>query len=122
MEKEFHLNENGVCMNPNVQSIVSGKFRAMIKTAKIDGKWYCAHSFDTPTGGWSCGVTKDKREEFNTEHEAISCVARKGIKWFKDEIEWYAKGGKVLNVPEFIFDELENLTKHHPVQLELFDL
>ena len=65
MEKVFDFNEFGICMNPNVQSFVSGKYRAMIETAPIDGRWYYGCMLDTPTSGFG---SRDLTLQPNQKH------------------------------------------------------
>lgn len=111
-EKVFDLNEHGVCMNPNTQSIASGLFKAMIETAKIDGKWYYGVWFNTPLVGNVKGASKSGRA-FEKEQDAIKEAAQEGLDFFK--------GRSCEKVPQFIFDELKKLSKPQPVQLSLFD-
>lgn len=120
MEKVFDFNEFGICMNPNVQSFVSGKYRAMIETAPIDGRWYYGCMLDTPTSGFGSGVCK-QGPDFATESEALAAVAKKSIEWFDEDTEWHKKAGKKRIVPQFIYDELKKLLHPQPVQLCLFD-
>jgi len=121
MEKVFDFNEFGICMNPNVQSFVSGKYRAMIETAPIDGRWYYGCMLDTPTSGSGSGVSKDHTGGFDTEELALAAVAKKSIEWFDEDTEWHKKAGKKRIVPQFIYDELKKLLHPQPIQLSLFD-
>ena len=107
-EKQFHLNECGVCLNPNVQSFVSKKCKATIETAMIDGKWYCGWFFSTPVSGTCSGVSKSKIG-YDTEKDAIAYIAQRGIQWFSKEKD-----------SDFIISELKKLTRSQPVQLSLW--
>ena len=106
-EKQFHLNDCGVVMNPNTQSFVDKKCRATLSTAMIDGKWYNGFDFMTPTSGSGSGVSKCKNA-FDSEKEALADVAKKGMEWFADK-------------SKFIVNELKALTQPQLVQLSLFD-
>lgn len=119
--KEFDFNEHGVCMNPNVSSIVSGRYKVMIETAMVNDKWVYGFWLDTPVSGWVNGVSIANKDESDTEQQANAKAAKKAIEWFEHEIEWHKKAGRPLSVPNFIFDELKSLLKPKPVQLSLFD-
>ena len=126
MEKVFDFNENGVCINPNVFSFVSGRYKVMIETAMIDDKWDYGFWLDTPNSGWVNGISKNVPDPdlFNTESEAIAKAAARAIEWFEHEIDWHNKAQRPIKVPQFIFDELKKLLKPQrpkPVQLSLFD-
>ena len=107
-EKQFHLNDCDICMNPNVQSFVSKKCKATLKTAMIDDKWYCGWDFQTAISGTGCGVSKSK-DGYGTEQDAIASIAQQGIQWFSKEKD-----------SDFIIKELKKLTGKQPVQLSLW--
>lgn len=108
-------------MNPNVSSIVSGRYKVMIETAMVNDKWVYGFWLDTPVSGWVNGVSIANKDESDTEQQANAKAAKKAIEWFEHEIEWHKKAGRPLSVPNFIFDELKSLLKPKPVQLSLFD-
>ena len=114
-EKQFDFNDVGVCMNPNTQSIASGNYRATIKTALIDNKWYCGIDTSTPVSGWGYGVSESSKEKFDTEQDAIAYIAQRASEWFQHELK------QGMKVPQFIFDELKALSRPRPIQLSLFD-
>ncbi len=123
MEKVFDFNEHGVCTNPNALSFASGRFKVMIETAIVKGKWSYGFKFDTPTSGWCCGISlKWKDDDLSeTESQAMSKAAQRAIEFFDDDVEWHRKAGQKRSVPQFIYDELKKLLHPQPVQLSLFD-
>lgn len=119
MKKEFIINENGVCINPNRVEYGDNKWGYVIKTAKIDGKWYFAYDCYHPNGGCGCGVSADKTyKAFNSEHEAISAASTKVHNYFSRG--FYSAYDKKDFAPPKLIQSLKQLRK--PVQLTLFDL
>lgn len=113
--KEFVFNDCNICINPNKVDGQVKKFRWQITTALYNGKWTYGYSFDTPTGGWGCGVWKD-RESYTSEHDAIEAGAKRGIEYFEGEQD------RGMNIPKQIFQQLKDLCgTPKPVQLLLFD-
>lgn len=108
--KVFHYNENGICMNPNVLTIKSGKYSAMVEVACSGGKWRYGCYLSAPTYGMSGGVSNKYGDSFDTEAQAMAEVAKIAINYFSND----------KNVPKFIFTELKKLLHPKPIQLSLF--
>lgn len=120
---KYEFNDCGVCMNPNIIFRTCSKREKTpynganftIKTCQVNGYWYYGCGADSNKGnyfgfGFPCSASKRDRK-FTTEEEAIYAAA--------EEIK------KVMNknhaeVPNDFWKMLDDLTKKHPVQLELF--
>ncbi len=76
--KEFNINSNGVCTNPNTYPEGSNMFNC-VKTALFpDGKWrygYCFQFDRADYYGGSCGAT-DHAEGYDTEKEAALAAVK----------------------------------------------
>lgn len=116
MEKEFHFNDCGVCMNPNVTSYVASKTKCMLETCYTERGWSGAWFIQGNTWGVASPCTaQDYDKFFPTEAECIAYVAGKALDIISSHLKEKDMG--------FFNKELKALMNYRPkpIQLSLFD-
>ena len=112
---EYILNENGVCINPEIITIVDDKkFRIILKLACYEGKWTYGYTCWQRFGSWhACNGGAgfgEYREVWGTREAAI----RDYVAYIKSRLDYSDCKGMNL---DYIMKILDGLI---PKQLDLF--
>ena len=108
-KENYEYNEIGVCLNPSVIKLRSGRCAYFLKTSAQNGVWYAGYELFADCDAGMCPCSCRARGHFLTQKEAFRFAASKALEFFNEK--HYVSGNHVafVKVPKDIFNGLQNI-------------